>query len=44
VPTAIASSSIERVVMTDVTMPNGVSTSTSDTTGPRMISFTLPRN
>ena len=32
------------VVITDVTIPNGVSTSTSDTTGPRMISLTLPLN
>jgi tripartite-type tricarboxylate transporter receptor subunit TctC len=36
--------STERVVITEVTMPQGVSTSISDTTSPRMISLTLPRN
>ena len=37
-------SSTERVVMTEVTMPQGVSTSTYETTSPRMISLTLPLN
>ena len=41
-PTFSSSSSTERVVITEVTMPNGVSTSTSDTTEPRMISLILP--
>ena len=43
-PTTSFSSSTERVVMTEVTMPQGVSTSTSETTSPRMISRTLPLN
>ncbi|CKT53107.1 Uncharacterised protein [Mycobacterium tuberculosis] len=30
--------------MTEVTMPQAVSTSTSETTSPRMISRTLPLN
>src|SRR5262249_21555229 len=44
-PGARPSSRTERVVMTDVTSrPCGVSTSTSETTGPSTISRTLPRN
>src|SRR5688572_8408139 len=43
-PTLMFSASIEREVMTEVTIPAKVSTSTSDSTGPRMISFTLPLN
>src|SRR5574343_282431 len=43
-PTLSARSSTERVVMTEVTMPQGVSTSISETTSPRMISLTLPLN
>src|SRR5690606_21917624 len=43
-PMARFSSSTERVVMTEVTMPQGVSTSTSETTSPLMISRTLPLN
>src|SRR6478672_11572672 len=43
-PTTRPRSSTERVVMTEVTMPHGVSTSTSETTEPRMISRTLPLN
>src|SRR5206468_2851961 len=44
-PGARPSSLTERVVITEVTRrPCGVSTSTSETTGPSMISRTLPRN
>src|SRR5688572_16245915 len=43
-PTLMFNESIEREVMTEVTIPAAVSTSTSDNTGPRMISFTLPLN
>jgi len=43
-PMASCRSSTERVVMTEVTMPQGVSTSISETTSPRMISRTLPLN
>ena len=43
-PTFRSRSWIERDVITEVTMPCWVSTSTSETTGPKMISSILPRN
>src|SRR5207248_5314777 len=41
-PTCSSRSRIERVVITEVMMPTGVSTSTSDRTGPGTISLILP--
>jgi hypothetical protein len=44
VPTLSLKSSTDREVITEVTIPVGVSISTSETTGPAMISLILPLN